>query len=161
MTNKTKIQLGSIGVLTVLVIALVASQSASPDFPLLFGLKRQQEKVFFSFKSTPQEKVDYMRSLLNIRLNELSSQVNRQSYSHILPSASRYSSLAGEITDIIVSNNMKDQVNAVMEQFTQHKKVLQDLYVIYPKNTDNVEYKYIEDDINYLDLYLDKLSKLK
>ena len=147
--------------LVIFVVALVASQNADPDFTPLFGLKRVQEKIFLNFKSTPEQQADYKRSLLNIRLAELGSQVKRQSYGYILPSALRYSSLAGEITETIVANNMKDQATYTVDQFTQHQKVLQEIYVIYPKNTDNEEYKYIEDDVNYLKIYLDKLLKLK
>ncbi len=161
MTYKTKIQLGLIAVLVVVVIALIVSQNASPDFPPFFALKRIQEKVFLNLKSSPQQVIDYKRSLLNNRLEELSSQVNRKSYGYILPSAQRYSTLAGEITETVISNNMKDQIPSIINQFNDHKKVLQDLYVIYPKNTDNWEWKYIQDDINYLDLYLDKLSQAK
>lgn len=161
MTAKIKIQLGSIGILVVVVISLIASQSASPDFPPFFGIKRVQEKAFLNLKSGPQQVVDYKRNLLNTRLEELSSQVKRKSYGYILPSAQRYSTLAGEITETVISSNMKDQIPSIINQFNDHKKVLQNLYVIYPKNTDNWEWKYIQDDMNYLDLYLDKLSKIE
>ena len=53
---------------------------------------------------------------------------------------------------------MKDKVPYQIQKFNNHQEVLQKIYVIYPKNTDNWEWKYIQDDINYLKLYLDKLS---
>ena len=158
MSDKIKIQLGSIALLAVAAISLMLSQTANPDFPPLFVLKRAQETVFLSLKISPKDKVNYMMVLLNTRLQELSSQVKKESYSQILPSASRYSTLAGQITEIILANNMKDQAALVKSQFTNHQKTLLEIYVIYPKNTDNFEYKYIEDDINYLKIYLDKLS---
>lgn len=161
MTTKIKIQLSLIAVLILIAASLILSQTATPDFPPLFALKRIQEKAFMSLKSNPKERLNYMRSLLNTRLDELDKQVKVQSYSQILSSASRYSTLAGEITDFIITNNLEDQVPSTMEQFINHKKVLREIYVIYPKNTENVEYKYIEDDINYLDIYLDKLSQAK
>lgn len=157
---KTKIQLGTITILVVLAISLILSQSASPDTPPFFLLKRLQEKVFLKTKSTPQDQVDYMSSLLEVRLKELQNQVNNKSYGYILPSALRYSALAGQITDLIVANNLTDKVEETKNQFLSHKKVLDVIYVIYPKNTDNEEYKYIQDDYNYLGLYLDKLAKV-
>lgn len=160
MSSKIKIQLGVIFVLAVLALSLILSQSASPDSVLFWGLKRVQEKVYLDLKSNPQEKIDYMSFLLDRRLEELESQVERQSYGQILPSASRYSSLAGEITEMIVVQNMTDKVEFITNQFKQHQPVLYDIYVLYPKNTDNVEYKYIEDDINYLKIYSDQLSNL-
>lgn len=158
--NKYRIQLALIIILILTIISLLGSRKANPD-NILFPLKRAQEKVFLKLKSNPSDKVDYMSSLLESRLQELQSQVNNKSYGYILPSASRYSTLAGQITELIVANNMADKVDALKSQFERHKKVLDDLYVIYPKNTDNVEYKYIQDDFNYLILYLDKLAKFK
>jgi len=144
-----------------LVGSLLLSVKVSPDMPPFFALKRGQEKVFLKLKSSSSDRVDYMSSLLETRLQELQSQVNNKSYGYILPSASRYSTLAGQITDLVAANNMVDKIDALKSQFERHKKVLDDVYIAYPKNTDNVEYKYIQDDFNYLDLYLDKLSKVK
>lgn len=158
--TKSRVQLILIIILVLLVGSLLLSVKASPDNPPFFALKRGQEKVFLKLKSTPSDRVDYMNSLLETRLQELQSQVNNKSYGYILPSASRYSTLAGQITDLVVANNMVDKVDALKSQFERHKKVLDDLYIIYPKNTDNMEYKYIQDDFNYLTLYLDKLAKI-
>ena len=157
MALKLKIQLGLIAILVISALSLILSQSASPDFPPLFALKRIQEKAFLSLKSNPSDRVDYMNILLDRRLDELNSQVRRQSYGYILPSALRYFSTAGQITEAIISQNLKDQVASQIQKFNNHGEVLQKIYVLYPKNTDNVEYKYIEDDINYLELYIDML----
>ncbi|MBI2086361.1 hypothetical protein HYT74_03405 [Candidatus Daviesbacteria bacterium] len=159
--TKSRVQLISIIILVFLVGSLLLSVKANPDMPPFFALKRGQEKVFLKLKSTPSDRVYYMSSLLETRLQELQSQVNNKSYGYILPSASRYSTLAGQITELVVANNMKDKVGVLISQFERHKKVLDELYVIYPKNTDNMEYKYIQDDFNYLGLYLDQLSKVK
>ncbi len=157
---KTRIQLALIIILSVFVISLLLSQTAGPDAPLLFGLKRIQEKAFLSMKSSPADKVDYMSSLLESRLSELQNQVNNQSYGYILPSASRYSAIAGQITDLVIDNNLTEKAESLKKQFLSHQKILDAIYVKYPKNTDNMEYKYIQDDYNYLGLYLDKLAKV-
>ncbi len=161
MSDKTKIQAGLIIFLAIFALSLIISQKATPDFGPFFSLKRIQEKVFLKLKSSPSDKIDYMSALLDTRLQELKSQVNRQSYNYILPSALRYSTLAGQITEMIIANNMKDKVVSTTAQFIAHKKTLQEIYVIYPKNTDNWEWKYIQDDINYLKLYLDKLQSIR
>lgn len=161
LPTNLKIQLGLIAALVLFVISLFLSQIATPDSPQLFGLKRYQENSFLKLKSNPQQKLDYMRLMLDRRLSELSSQVRRKSYDYILPSASRYSTLAGQITDLVLANNLKDQIDPLKLQFINHQKVLNSLYEIYPKNTENVEYKYIEDDINYLKIYLEKLASIK
>lgn len=159
MTTKTKIQLSTIIFLAIVVISLLLSSGASPDSSALFAIKRIQEKVFLNLKSDPKDKLGYMRAILDTRLEELSSQVNRKKYSHILPSAQRYYTLAGEITQLVIENNMLTQVSSIKEQFLAHQEILLNLYEIYPKNTDNWEWKYIQDDYNYLKIYLDQLSK--
>lgn len=158
--TKARISLAAILMLAIFALSLIVSQSITPDNKLLFGLKRIQEKVYLKLTGT-DNRLEYMRSLLDKRLIELDKMVKAESYCCILNAATRYSSLAGQITEIIESANMKDKAFSTIEQFQAHKKILQETYRIYPKNTDNFEYKYIEDDINYLDLYLDKLTKIK
>lgn len=159
--TKLRIQFGLIIILVLFALSLIFSQKATPDQSLLFGLKRIQEKVFLATRSNPSDRVDYMSSLLETRLQELQTQVNNKSYGYILPSASRYSTLAGQITDLVVSNNLTERVGSVRNQFLSHQKVLDEVYIIYPKNTDNWEWKYIKDDYNYLGLYLEKLEAVK
>ncbi len=162
MSTKIKTQLGLIIFLAVFALSLVLSQKAIPSNPFLFSVKRVQEKAYLSLKSNPKDRVDYMVFLLNNRLYELDAVVKGKNYDYVLPSSSRYSTLAGQITDLIITNNMKDSVDAIKKIFENHRKVLNDLYVFYPKNIlDNVEWKYIQDDYNYLKIYLDKLSSVK
>lgn len=161
LSLKTKVQLGAIILLIVLILSLFFSQMADPSIAPLFALKRVQEKVFMKLKTTPGDRLEYMSILLNSRLNELNSVVRNKNYDHVLKSSLRYSTLAGQMTDEVLANNLKLRVDAVKKQFSDHLVILNDIYVFYPKNTSNLEYKYIEDDINYLKIYLDKLSSLK
>ncbi len=161
LSSKVKIQLVLIGILAIFTLSLISSQKATPNDPLLFVLKRVQEKTFLSLKSSPQEKLDYMVHLLNNRLYELNAVVRGKNYNYVLPSASRYSTLAGQITEYIIANNMKDKVAPTKKMFEDHYKTLVDLYVLYPKNDpeNNHEWKYIQDDYNYLKIYIEKLTQ--
>lgn len=162
MSSKVKTQVGLIVILFLFALSLLLSQKANPNFPPLFALKRIQEKVYLKLKSSPQDRLDYMSYLLNNRLDELRELVNAKSYNYILPAALRYSTLAGQITELIIANNLKDRVDPIKKTFENHRKIVDDLYVIYPKNLpDNEEWKYIQDDYNYLKLYLDKLNNFK
>lgn len=160
--TKFRIQLGSIIILVVLALSLALSLKANPDMPPFFALKRVQEKIFLKFKSNVGNRLDYMSRLLDTRLVELQNIVMNKNYDFVLRSSLRYSSLAGEITDLIEVNNLTDQAEGIKKQFLNHQKLLTELYVAYPKNIpDNVEWKYIQDDFNYLTLYLDKLAKVE
>ncbi len=156
-----RVQIISILLLATLALSLLFSIKANPDFPPLFALKRVQEKIFLKFKSNPEARVDFMSNLLSSRLEELQNVFDHKSYDYILPAASRYSTLAGQITALVVANNLTDKAAVIKNQFLNHQKIVKAIYVAYPKNTDNVEYKYIEDDYNYLGLYLDQLAKVK
>jgi len=159
---KFRIQLGLIILLALVALFLLFSMRASPDSPLLFALKRVQENSFLQLKSDPRERIDYMSSLLNSRLEELQNVVKNKNYGYVLKASLRYSTLAGRITELIEANNLADKALETKNQFLNHQKILDALYVAYPKNIpDNWEWKYIQDDFNYLKLYLDKLAEVK
>ncbi len=160
--TKFRIQLGLIILLVIFALSLLISMGASSDMPPFFALKRVQENIFLKFKSNPRDKVNYMIGMLDSRLEELGNVVKNKNYGYVLKAASRYSTLAGQITDLVTGNNMTDKVDVVRNQFLNHQKALDQLYVIYPKNIpENEEWKFILDDFNYLKLYLDKLEKVK
>ncbi len=158
---KSRIQLSLIIILVIFALSLILSQNANPDFPPLFTLKRLQEKIFLSMESGSSNKVDYLSALLNKRLLEFKNLINNKNYDYLWTSSLRYSTTAGQITELVSANNLGDKVDSIKKQFLEHQKVLNNLYIAYPKNTDNVEYKYLEDAINYLKIYLDKLAEVK
>ena len=160
--TKPRVQLGAIIILSFLAISLLISQKAAPDAPPFFALKRVQEKVFLKLKSNAGDRIDYMSSLLDSRLEELQSVEKNKNYDYILSSSLRYSASAGQITELVTTNNLTDKVDTIKNQFLNHQKLLDALYVAYPKNIpDNWEWKYIQDDFNYLGLYLDQLKEIK
>lgn len=159
---KNRIQMGLIIILIIFALSLILSQKANPDIPPLFTLKRLQEKAFFKLKSSPLSKGAYLESLLEVRLEELENLVDSRSYNYILSSSLRYSATAGELTNLVVSNNLKGEMDHLKNIFSKHQKRLLYLTDKYPKDIPgNEEWKYIQDDFNYLGLYLDQLSKVK
>lgn len=160
MNTKNSVQISLILILLGLVISLILSRNANPDSPF-FGLKRVQEKVFLSIKISPRDKVDYLSALLDLRLKEFENIIKNGSFSYMWSASLRQSTFAGQITELIVANNLKDKVDPIKKQFEEHRGRLDSLYVAYPKNTNNLEWKYILDAINYLNAYLEKLSQLK
>lgn len=162
MSEKIKVQLGLIIILAIAAISLILAPHIGPEFGPLFTLKRAQEQAFLKLQSTPESKLEYMSSILNSRLEELSNIVNNREYSYVLTATRKYFTLAGQITEFAAANNLTNQVEGLKSQFLDHQKVLDRLYVIYPKNLpENEEWKYIKDDYNYLTLYLEQLSKVK
>lgn len=157
---RTKIELISIVILVALVILLLTSFGAQPDSGLSYNLKRLQEKVFLNFKFSPEAKINYYNLLLDERLQELKYLVGANKTNLLWSASLRYSTTAGELTDILIGNNLQNQAPYFINKFTKHREELQSLLAGYPRDFSNEDWKFLEDGINYLNLYLDKLSKL-
>lgn len=156
-----RIKVGLITLLAFLALALVASNQAAPDSQNLFSLKRLQEKTFMSLKLTPTDRLDYTSSLLGTRLEEIERLV-RDGKTWFLWSASlRYGATAGQAVDLIKNYSLKDKIGPVQNQFREHQRVLRALDKMVPRNQDHEDWKFIQDDINYLEAYLRELEEIK
>ncbi len=145
--------------LIIIIASLFLSSYSDPTIPYLFSLKRSQEKVFQKLQLSDEQKLNFNQNLLNARLLELQSIVNTKSYPLILQASLRYSTTAGDITNLIINSGFKDKISLMQVVFSNHQKVFQQLIDNYPKDY-NVEWKYLQDDFNYLKIYKDQLSKI-
>lgn len=148
----------------VFLISFIASQ-------LLFGLsnissitgneafQRIAEKVILFTKLDSVSKATYLLSLLDIRLTEVENIVNNQDYSLFMASSSRYSTTAGNLTDLVIRSKSKVLQRMVLEKFSNHQIILQKL--LQKRDAKHEDWKFIEDDVNYLHIYTDKLSKIQ
>lgn len=146
-------------VLSIFGLSVILSRNAAPDSPFLFKVERLKEKSFMFLKFSQKSKVEYYKVLLGKRLRNLSTVIEDGEPSFILTSSLRYSTTAGQLTEYIQKNQMKSEVTPILNMFREHQKVLLDLINSYPKERDG-EWKYIQDDINYLDTYSKYLSDL-
>jgi len=137
------------------IIFLVLS---NPSAPLQYNLKRIQEKVILKLRITPQSNLKYQLKLLDKRLNEIIFIIDMNEHSYILKSSLRYSTTAGQITEYILKNNIEIDNTSILYIFNNHREIFQNIIDNYPKGLD-MEWKYIQDDINYLDIYSKMLIK--
>jgi len=113
----TRAEIVLIAILALAAFSLILTRYVNPDFVPLFNLKRLQEKVFLNTKPSPESKVEYMTFLLNVRLDEIKYILSRKKYDYLLSTSLRYSTLAGETTELIIANNLKDQAEPLKNQF--------------------------------------------
>lgn len=151
-----RIKVGAIALLIVLAVSLFLSNYVTPDYRMIFGLKRFQENIFLKIKATPTQKVDYESAILDERLSELKYLVENQKTGYLLTSSLRYSATAGKLTEIIKQNYVFDKIPLIQAKFKSHQEIIAGLVTLCQKN-DNTECKYIKDDVNYLKLYSDRL----
>ncbi len=152
-----KIKVGVIALLAVLAISLFISNYVTPDYGVIFGLKRFQENIFLKIKATPSSKVDYESTILDERLSELKYLVENQKIGYLLNSSLRYSATAGKLTEIVKQNYVFDKISSIKIKFDDHRKVIEGLMALCQKN-DNTECKYIQDGANYLKIYSNELT---
>lgn len=157
-----QIKLSSIIILSILAILLLVSNNANPD-RIDYGFKRLQEKLFLSLHFSPPQKVNYYNTLLSQRLRELEYLTQNKKTYMLWQSSLRYAATAGEVTDVIIKNNLKDRANQFREEFNQHQQAINNLLINYPGDLDPTEEnsKFLTDAINYLNEYIEKLSKIK
>lgn len=153
----TKVKMGLIAILFVLAVALFLSNYVTPDYGVIYKLKRLQENVFLKIKSSPAKKVDYESFILDNRLSELKYLVENQKIGYLLSSSLRYSATAGKLTDIIKQNYVFNKIPIIQAKFKEHQGVIEGLVALCQKN-DNTECKYIQDGANYLKIYSNDLS---
>lgn len=153
----TKVKMGFIVILFILAVALFLSNNATPDYGVIYKLKRLQENVFLKIRTSPVKKVDYESLILDSRLSELKYLVENQKIGYLLTSSLRYSATAGKLTDIVKQNYVFDKIPMIQAKFEEHQEIIEDLVALCQEN-DNTECKYIQDDANYLKIYSDNLS---
>ena len=149
-----------IAALSITAILLVTSRNTTPLSPTSFQIKRLQEKFFMKLKQSPQEKLEYYTFLLNERLNDLSVVAKDDDSSYILTTSLRYSTTAGQMTNLIKDNGLKNQIPNVLTLFQNHRESISTLVELYPKDFSE-DWKFLQDDINYLNIYSSILSQLK
>ncbi len=153
---KRKIVIFLFSLLVIFILLILNISVAKPTSQLFYNLKRLYEKTQLNLKSTPKDKLSYQYELLDKRLVELLFIVNRGASSYVLTSSLRYSTTAGEITELIVNNNLKDESQLTRKKFETHFLIVKDLSQ--KKSNIGDEAKYVTDDLNYLRIYIDKLS---
>lgn len=147
-------------ILVLVATSLLLSNSANPGTPF-FGIKRLQEKVFLSFSLAPEKKADYYLSLLDKRLEEINYLIKNKKTDHLWSASLRYSATAGEISKLIIDNNLISYASKAIEKFKSHQKAFKNLDDTFPNRFNNEDWKYLQDGVNYLDQYISQLSKVQ
>lgn len=138
------------------LFVLYLSRNALPDSNL-YSFRRIYEKTLTITKNTPEQKVEYYQYLLNERFNELKFVFIIVDTRYVISSSLRYSATAGHLTDLIIKYKMQKKADELSKVLEKHKIELNDLNV----NSTKYEKKFLEDDVNYLNIYLDKLAEIK
>ena len=143
----------------------VASQN-SDDFPYekinpsnyySYNLKRLKEKLSLTlFHRTPTRRVNFLKVLLLRRIAELKFVVERDDIANLQNSSQRYSTTAGQITEVITKNSLNSEKEYFRKLFKDHTLLLEQLQTNY--KYDSGQWLFLKWDIDYLKLYSERLS---
>ena len=156
---KRKIIIFLFSLLAIFILVFLNMSVANPTSWPFYDFKRLYEKTQLSLRISPREKLNYQYGLLDKRLAELAYVVENRISPQVLNTSLRYSTTVGQITELIVKNNLTDEVPTAKEKFNSQLAVIKNLINRYPK--DDSEAKFIIDDANYLQVYVDQLSSFE
>jgi hypothetical protein len=121
----------------------------------LYPLKRLNEKIKMKLTFSEKEKERYGITLLEKRLSELASLVDRKDATYLEGSAQRFAAQAGFLANL-ASHGDKEMKNSVLSYFAGYKPILEKLRDAYPAN-----YAYwlsIQQDIDTLNILSGQLK---
>lgn len=142
--------------LSVVAILIYSAQDAHPASGL-YNLKRVEEKLILATKTTPDARVDYYIVMLNERQGEIKMVMVSKDYRHLLDTSLRYTSQAGEATNIVVATNDINGTQKLRDQFSKDRELFVEYMKILPQSTP--ELKHLQDGLNYLKIYEDQLPR--
>lgn len=123
---------------------------------LYYSVKRLWEKSMIVFQFTEQSKINYGKSLLEIRIAELNYVVGNRVLSEVESSSKRFSYQAGILTEDLLKQNQQQAKEEVIKEFETYSKfllVLRDKY----NNSDSSFWKLIQYDVDSLKILSDRL----
>lgn len=131
-------------------------ERVNPDSQLAYKAKRLKEKIIMFFKFSPKRKAGYYKVLLNRRLSELRYIVESENIAHIEKTSQRYEATAGQLAELIIEKNIKEEVNSAIDLFTTHQLITEKLRDNF--SYDTAEWRFVMNDFNSLKIYSEKLS---
>lgn len=131
-------------------------ESTNPNQGLQYGIKRVKEKIRLLLSFSSESKITYYQVLLKVRLAELKYVVDNRDIADIETTTQRYSSTVGELTDLVINNQLDNRKQETKDLLLNQLKVVDALKGSYDNTT--AEWRFVENDSNYLKIYISKLD---
>ena len=145
-----------VGLIVLLAVEMFWSLRATPDYPVLYRIKRLEEKAYFLLLRKPEDEVNFSQGLLNLRLKELNHLVVVKEFDLLYPASLRYAAAADEAVNLVKVSGKAELITETKQLLVDQKADLHNLLKTFPAQ-DSDSGKYIQDDINYLTIYLGKI----
>lgn len=153
---KTFLKLLLLALVSVLVVEAIFIDYIIPTDGIFYIAKRTYEKTVLTLKFDPSKKADYYGYLLEKRLKELIQVLDQGSDRDVMHASLRYYTTVGDLTDLVVANKLSFKIPNLKKQLLKHREILSKIITEYRKEG-SIELRWVQDDINYLDLTLNRL----
>jgi len=135
----------------------IAYEQINPSNSYSYNLKRLKEKIsLVFFYRTPVKKVNFLKTLFSRRIAELKYTVDNKDIVNIQTASQRYSTTAGQMTEIVTKNNLNSEKEYLKNLFSEQVSLIEKWQAVY--KYDSAEWLFLKWDIDYLKLYSEKLS---
>ncbi|QQG47064.1 MAG: hypothetical protein HY044_02895 [Candidatus Woesebacteria bacterium] len=154
-----------ISLLSVLVLGLMISSSQIYAQELKFevnhianGFEKIGEKITLFLKFSKTSKVDFYEYLAEKRLAEISYVIEANQIDSVEPTASRYSTYIGVLTNYVEANKVTSKKGDLVKMFERHSKILTNLQSKFKH--DSGWWLAIQNDINNTKTFSEKIKTL-
>lgn len=137
----------------------VEYEKVNPSNGFDYGLKRFKEKLYLAILFYSKDrKIDYYNELVTKRLAELKYVVETKDMANFENATTRYFTTVGQFTDFLTNNGTTDQKSQSVKNLSSHIPVLDNLRDMFD-GQEEAEWRFIQDDVNYVKTYIDQLQK--
>lgn len=147
-----------------IVTFILMIRGSFPDNESIYKYKRAQEKFILDHKTESGSRADYYEELLDNRFKELNYLGKNNLGQYISTASSRYSTTLGELSELIVQNNLSDQRKKITQKLPEYKKQLKmvhdSLFVKYGVIETLDQRWYLQRAMDSSDIFLEKLQAL-
>lgn len=130
-------------------------QEINPKDTFNYGVKRFKEKFFLAVNFSKNKKADYLLNLTDVRLAELKYTIENKDMANFETSTQRYFTTIGQYVEHLTSKKVVYDKKIISEKLDKHTPILEKLRDSFPSDT--AEWRFVQDDINYLKNYLNTL----
>ncbi len=144
-----------------LVSAADEQQVISPEIKIYHvagGFEKIKEKIILFFKFNNNDKTDYYQYLAEKRLAEVYFVVNSNQINLLEPTASRYSTHIGNLTNFVTTKKISAKKDGLVGMFERHIKIVEEIQKKVP--VDSGWWIALRHDINSAKDFKEKIEKI-
>ncbi|MFH1827141.1 MAG: hypothetical protein ABH812_01750 [bacterium] len=130
-------------------------EKINPQQKLHYGLKRVKEKIIMAFCLTGKQKINYSLKLVDIRFRELIYVIENKDISQIEKVSQRYAATIGRLTVSLLLEKDDFSTKEFVEKIKLQEETLESIKKLFDYNSS--EYRFVMDDINSVDIYMERL----